>query len=385
MEQMLINIPYIDLLAGFFGLTWKHVVMWIIGFILIFLAVKYDYEPALLLPIGFGSILANIPESAAISKAAGAEGFLHILYNAGIANELFPVLILIAIGAMCDFSPLMRRPILIMFAAAAQLGIVATALLAAALGFTFEQAASIGIIGAANGPVSIFVAVRLAKDLLGPLVVATYLYMSLLPIIQPPVIRLLTTADERKIKMDDGNSEPVSRNARILFPLAVTLIVGLVAPVSVSLIGSLMFGSLLKESGCTKHLSSCAQTELSNVVTLLLGITIGGTMEAEKFLTIQVLYVVALGGVAIILNTACGVICAKLYNTFRKIKVNPMTGACSVSAFPRPGRIFRGGSLTKDMDNFTAQHTSSINVAGQVASIVAGGLILMLVPILVKL
>jgi oxaloacetate decarboxylase beta subunit len=385
MEQMLANIPYNELLMGFLGLTWKHLVMWGIGATLIVLAVQYDYEPALLLPIGFGAILANIPESSAISKVVGEEGFLVVLYNAGIGNELFPVLIFVAIGAMCDFAPLIRRPIVMLFAAAAQFGIFATAVAAAALGFTFEQAAAIGIIGAADGPTTIYVASRFAKDLLGPLSVAAYCYMSLVPVIQPPVIKLLTTKAERQIKMSYENQEPVSRTTKFLFPIMVTLIAGMVAPISVALIGSLMFGAIIKESGCTENLSGCAENELANLVTLLLGITIGGTMEAERFLNVQVLYIMCLGAVAFIFDTAGGVVFAKLINMFSTNKMNPMIGACGISAFPMSGRVIAKMALKEDPTNFIIQHAIGVNVAGQVASVVAGGLVLALIPALMKL
>jgi len=359
--------------------------MWIIGGTLIILAAKYDYEPLLLLPIGFGAILANIPHSSAISQIIGEEGFLYVLYLNGIANELFPVLIFIAIGAMCDFAPLIRRPSIMLFAAAAQFGIFATAVAASLLGFSFEQSAAIGIIGAADGPTTIYVASRFAKDLLGPLSVAAYCYMSLVPIIQPPIIKLLTTSSERQIRMGYEDEEPVSRTTKFLFPIMVTLIAGIVAPISVALIGSLMFGNLLKESGCTERLAACAENELANLVTLLLGITIGGTMEAEKFLNMQVLMIMALGAVAFIFDTAGGVLFAKLLNLFSAKKFNPMIGACGISAFPMSGRVIAKMALKEDPTNFIIQHAIGVNVAGQVASVVAGGLVLALIPALMKL
>ena len=385
MEALIQQYPWLDeLLMGFLGLTWKHIVMWAVGAILIWLAVKYDYEPALLLPIGFGAILANIPHSSAVSQVKGEEGFLFVLYNAGIGNELFPVLIFVAIGAMCDFAPLIRNPKVMLFAAAAQFGIFATAVGATLLGFSFPHAASIGIIGAADGPTTIYVASRFAVELLGPLSVAAYCYMSLVPVIQPPVIKAITTENERKIKMGYENVEPVSQTTKFLFPLMIVLIAGIVAPISVALIGSLMFGNLLKESGCTENLSSCAENELANLVTLLLGIVIGGTMSAERFLNYQVLLIMLLGAVAFVFDTVGGVMFAKLLNLFSATKINPMIGACGISAFPMSGRVIAKMALKEDPTNFIIQHAIGVNVAGQVASVVAGGLVLALIPALAK-
>lgn len=385
MEALLAQYPWLDeLLMGFLGLSWKHVVMWLIGAVLIYLAVEHDYEPILLLPIGFGAILANIPHSSAVSTHPGEEGFLVVLYQGGIANELFPVLIFIAIGAMCDFTPLIRRPSVMFFAAAAQFGIFATAVAAAALGFKFEHAASIGIIGAADGPTTIYVASRYAQDMLGPLAVAAYSYMSLVPVIQPPVVKAITTEKERKIKMSFVGEEPVSDRAKFLFPLLIVLIAGIVAPISVALIGSLMFGNILKVSGVVENLSNTAQNELANLVTLLLGITIGGTMTAEKFLTIDVAFIMGLGAVAFVFDTVGGVMFAKLGNMFSKTKINPMIGACGISAFPMSGRVIAKMALKEDPTNFIIQHAIGVNVAGQVASVVAGGLVLALIPALTK-
>lgn len=385
MESLFLQYPWLDeLLMGFIGLSWKHIVMWGISALLIYLAVKKDYEPALLLPIGFGALLANIPHSSAISQVIGEEGFLWVLYKAGIANELFPVLIFIAIGAMCDFTPLIRRPIVMLFAAAAQFGIFATAIFATLLGFSFEHAATIGIIGAADGPTTIYVASRFAQDLLGPLSVAAYSYMSLVPVIQPPVIKALTTEAERKIKMGYSDEEPVSKTTKFLFPIMIVIISGIVAPISVALIGSLMFGNLLKVSGVVDNLSNCAQNELANLVTLLLGITIGGTMSAESFLTSQVAMIMILGAIAFVFDTAGGVLFAKLLNLFNAKKINPMIGACGISAFPMSGRVIAKMALKEDPTNFIIQHAIGVNVAGQVASVVAGGLVLALIPALIK-
>jgi len=385
MEALIHQYPWLDeLLMGFIGLTWKHVVMWAVGALLIYLAAKHDYEPALLLPIGFGAVLANIPHSSAVSTHPGEEGFLIVLYNAGIANELFPVLIFIAIGAMCDFAPLIRRPSVMLFAAAAQFGIFATAIGATLVGFSFEHAASIGIIGAADGPTTIYVASRFAQELLGPLSVAAYCYMSLVPVIQPPVINAITTSSERKIKMGFEGEEPVSQTTKFLFPIMIVIIAGIVAPISVALIGSLMFGNILKESGVVDNLSNCAQNELANLVTLVLGITIGGTMTAERFLTFDVLLIMCLGAVAFVFDTVGGVLFAKLLNMFSPTKINPMIGACGISAFPMSGRVIAKMALKEDPTNFIIQHAIGVNVAGQVASVVAGGLVLALIPALAK-
>ena len=385
MESLIQQYPWLDeLLMGFIGLSWQHMVMWFIGALLIYLAVKHDYEPALLLPIGFGAILANIPHSSAVSQVVGEEGYLWVLYTGGIANELFPVLIFVAIGAMCDFTPLIQRPSVMLFAAAAQFGIFSTAVLATLLGFSFEHASSIGIIGAADGPTTIYVASRFAQELLGPLSVAAYSYMSLVPVIQPPVIKAITTEAERKIKMGYENQEPVSKTTKFLFPVMITLIAGIVAPISVALIGSLMFGNIIKESGVVENLSNAAQNELANLVTLFLGITIGGTMSAERFLTIEVALIMGLGAVAFVFDTIGGVLFAKFLNLFSSTKINPMLGACGISAFPMSGRVIAKMALKEDPTNFIIQHAIGVNVAGQVASVVAGGLVLALIPALAK-
>lgn len=386
MEALIMQYPWLDeLLMGFLGLTYKHIIMWVIGAVLIWLAVQYDYEPALLLPIGFGAILANIPHSSAVSTEPGEEGFLIVLYNAGIGNELFPVLIFIAIGAMCDFAPLIRRPSVMLFAAAAQFGIFATAVAATFLGFSFQHACSIGIIGAADGPTTIYVASRFAVELLGPLSVAAYCYMSLVPVIQPPVIKAITTQHERSIRMGFEGEEPISQTCKFLFPIMIVLIAGIVAPISVALIGSLMFGNILKEAGCVENLASCSEHELANLVTLVLGITIGGTMTAERFLNYQVLLIMCLGAVAFVFDTVGGVLFAKLLNMFSTTKINPMIGACGISAFPMSGRVIAKMALKEDPTNFIIQHAIGVNVAGQVASVVAGGLVLALIPALSKI
>ncbi|MDR3349872.1 MAG: sodium ion-translocating decarboxylase subunit beta [Acidaminococcales bacterium] len=376
-----------EMLMGFTGLSSnpKMIVMWLVGFLLIYLAVWKDYEPTLLLPMGVGALLANIPGSSAVAQTPGEEGFLFYLYNVGIKTELFPVLIFVAIGAMCDFTPLMRNPSVMLFAAAAQFGIFATALAATLMGFPFNQAAAIGIIGAADGPSTIFVASRYAEEILGPLSVAAYCYMALVPVIQPPVIRLLTTKAERSIKMSCEGEKPISKKAKFLFPIMVVMVAGVIAPISVALIGALMFGNIIKESGVVPSLARCAESELSNLVTLFLGITVGATMHADKFLNVQVLMIMGLGAVAFVFDTVGGVLFAKILNIFSSKKINPMIGACGISAFPMSGRVIAKMALKEDPSNFIIQHSIGVNVAGQVASVVAAGVVLALVPALQKM
>ena len=364
------------LLEGLVNMTWQQGTMILIGLALIYLAIKKEYEPMLLLPIGFGAILTNIP----MSSAVGEGGFLTILYGAGISTELFPILIFIAIGAMIDFSPLLKQPVMIFFGAAAQLGIFAAMLLAASTGvFSLKEAASIGIIGAADGPTSIYVANLFAPDLLGPISVAAYSYMALVPLIQPPVIRALTTSKERKIRMDADFDVKVSKKVLILFPIIVTLVAGVIAPVSVGLIGSLMFGNLVRESGVLERLSKSAQNELANLVTLLLGITIGSTMVAEKFLAPATLLIIFIGFLAFVLDTAGGVLFAKFINLFLKKKVNPTIGAAGISAFPMSARVVQKMALKEDPGNFILMQAIGANVSGQIGSVIAGGILLALI------
>ncbi|HOH54701.1 MAG TPA: sodium ion-translocating decarboxylase subunit beta [Paludibacteraceae bacterium] len=367
------------------SLTWQHILMIAIGLVLIYLAIFKEYEPTLLLPIGFGTILVNIPLSSAINQIDGKtgeiiEGILSIFYQGGIATEMFPLLIFIAIGAMIDFTPLFNNPHLLLFGAAAQFGIFMTMFIATLFGFDLKEAASIGIIGAADGPTSIFVASRFAPHLLGPISVAAYSYMALVPIIQPPVIRLLTSKKERLIRME-YSSKKVSRKALIAFPIVVTLISGLIAPASLSLIGFLMFGNLIRECGVLNKLSQSAQNELASLVTILLGITIASTMTAERFVTLGTLTIIALGLLAFVFDTFGGVIFAKLLNLVLPAnkKMNPMIGACGISAFPMSARVIHGMGLKEDPHNFLLMPAVSANVGGQIGSVVAGGLILTLV------
>ncbi len=361
-----------SLFYGLLAMTWQEVVMIGIGFALIYLAIAKEYEPVLLLPIGFGAILANIPGSAAI----GEHGFLTILYEAGIITELFPLLIFIGIGAMIDFGPFFEQPATMFFGAAAQIGIFITMGLALKLGFPIREAASIGMIGAADGPTAIYVAARFAPRLLAPISVAAYSYMALVPLIQPPVIRALTTVEERRIRMESVGARPVSRATRIVFPLFVTLVAGLIAPVSLPLVGTLMFGNLLRESGVVERLSRTAQNELANIVSVLLGITIGSTMIASEFLKPTTLLIIGSGLLAFILDTAGGVLFAKFANLFLKKKVNPMIGACGISAFPMSARVVQRMAQAESPDNFILMYAVGANVAGQIASVMAGAIIL---------
>ncbi|MFZ5827957.1 MAG: sodium ion-translocating decarboxylase subunit beta [Bacillota bacterium] len=349
--------------------------MILVGAGLIYLAIAREYEPLLLAPIGFGAILANIP----LSSAADSHGWLTLLEKAGIATELFPVLIFIAVGAMCDFTPLLSMPRMMLFGAAAQFGVFATIVAATLLGFDLKEAASIGIIGAADGPTTIYVANQFAPHLLGPLTVCAYTYMSLVPMIQPPVIRAMTTPEERKIRMAYDGGKPVSRRTKIIFPIAVTVIAGLLVPASVALLGALMFGNLIREAGVMDRLSKAAQTELSNLVTLLIGITIGSTMKADVFLTWQTLGILGLGLVAFVFDTAGGILFAKFLNLFMKTKINPMLGAAGISAFPMSARIVAKMAQQEDPGNYLIMHAVGANVAGQIASIMAGGLVLALI------
>jgi oxaloacetate decarboxylase beta subunit len=360
-----------------------------IGLALIFLAIKKEYEPMLLLPIGFGAVLVNLPLHA-VWEYSSEPGFLQILFNAGIATELFPVLIFIAVGAMCDFRPMFKNPVMMFFGAAAQFGIFATILFVLFLGRTvpgledfrdLRVASAIGIIGAADGPTSIYVAARFARNYLAPISVAAYSYMALVPLIQPPVIRLLTSKKERQIKMAAHDAD-VPKSLIICFPIMVTIISGLVAPISVPLIGSLMFGNLVRECGVLHRLSAAAQNELANIVTLLLGITIGSSMRAEHFLRPATVMIIALGLAAFVFDTAGGVLFAKMLNLFRKDKINPMVGAAGISAFPMSARVIQKIAAEEDPNTFVIMQAVSANVSGQLGSVVAGGIILALVPLL---
>lgn len=370
-----------ELFGNVLNLEWKMVVMWVIGAVLIYLAIKREMEPTLLLPIGFGSILVNLPFSGAITQMYDSgveEGILDVLFGTGIANELFPLLLFIGIGAMIDFGPLLANPKLMFFGAAAQFGIFFAFSLAAFVGFDIKDAASIAIIGAADGPTSIFVANYLKSNYIGPIIVCAYSYMALVPIIQPPFIKMCTTRKERLIRMSYKAKE-VSRLTRILFPIVITIITGLVSPRSISLIGFLMFGNLLRECLVLDSLSNSAQKVLANLITLILGITIASRMRADEFLAKETLVILCLGLVAFIFDTIGGVLFAKFVNLFLKQKINPMIGAAGISAFPMSARVVHKLGLEADNQNFLLMHSTGVNVSGQIASVIAGGLILNLV------
>ena len=346
------------------AISYKHIIMWAIGALLIYLAIKKDMEPALLLPMGFGAILVNLPFSGALTQGT----------EIGALSKLFDI----GIGAMIDFGPLLSNPKLLLFGAAAQFGIFFTLSMARLFGFELNDAASIAIIGAADGPTSIVVAKLLKSQFIGAIMVAAYSYMALVPIIQPPVIKLMTTKKERLIRMP-YEAKNVSKLTRILFPIILTIIVGIIAPKSVSLIGFLMFGNLLRECGVLDSLSETAQKVLANLITLLLGITIATQMQADKFIKKETLLIIALGLVAFIFDTVGGVLFAKLINLFSKKKINPMIGAAGISAFPMSARVIHKMGLAEDPQNFLLMHTVGVNVSGQIASVIAGGLIVALV------
>ena len=365
---------------GLLAITWRQVVMYLVGAALIWLAIQKDYEPALLLPMGFGAILVNLPFSGVLNQTmqgvGETRGIIQWLFETGIeASEAFPLLLFIGIGAMIDFGPLLSNPKMFLFGAAAQFGIFLTIVLAAVLGFDIRDAASIGIIGAADGPTSILVSQVLKSSYIGAIAVAAYSYMALVPIIQPLAIKLVTTKKERCIRMD-YHPGAVSKTTRILFPILVTFVAGLVAPASVSLVGFLMFGNLIRECGVLNRLSETAQNDLANLVTLLLGITISFSMRAEHFVTIETLMIMALGLFAFIFDTIGGVLFAKLLNLFTKNKMNPMIGAAGISAFPMSARVVEKMGIAEDNQNHLLMHAVGANVSGQIASAVAGGIVL---------
>ena len=363
-----------ELFANVGNVTWQHAVMWCIGGVLIYLAIAKKMEPALLLPIGFGTILVNLPLSGAVTQGEEV-GVLTLLFDSGIANELFPLLLFIGIGAMIDFEPLLSNPKLFLFGAAAQFGIFFTLSMARLFNFDLHDAASIAIIGAADGPTSIFVANVLNSQYIGAITVAAYSYMALVPIVQPPVIRLLTTKTERSIRMAYTPGS-VSKTTKILFPVLITAVVGIVSNRSAALIGFLMFGNLLRECGVLNSLSDAAQNVLSNLITLVLGITITAHMTAAEFLRVDTLLILGLGLIAFVFDTVGGVLFAKIMNLFVKNKVNPMIGAAGISAFPMSARIIQKMGQQEDPQNFLLMHAVGANVSGQIASVIAGGIIL---------
>ncbi len=363
------------LLQAPLSLTWQSAVMIAVGGVLIYLAVAKDYEPVLLLPIGFGAILTNLPLTGIAD--ASQHGLLGILYEAGITTELFPLLIFIGIGAMTDFGPLLENPKMALLGAAGQFGIFGTLMLALSLGFNLNEAASIGIIGAIDGPTAIYVSSRLAPELLGPIAVAAYSYMSLVPIIQPPVMRLLTTNAERTVRMPYTQRE-ISKTARVLFPIVVTIIVSLISPKASPLIATLMFGNLMRESGVVERLSKAAQNEIANVTTIFLGLTIGSTMTGASFIRPETALILAMGLLAFVLDTVGGVLFGKLLYLLSGKKFNPLIGAAGISAFPMSARIVQRVGQEYDRGNFLLMHAMGANTAGQLGSVVAGGVVLAL-------
>ncbi len=363
---------------GFTSFSAGNALMIAVGLVLVGLAVIKEYEPVLLLPIGFGFILANL------GMSTGQQGgLMYYLYKAGIETELFPLLIFVGVGAMIDFRPLLAMPKMVLLGAAGQFGIYGVLILATAIGYPLTQAASIGVIGAIDGPTAIFVASKLAPEMLGPIAVAAYSYMSLVPIIQPPIMRLMTTRKERLIRMEYA-PKPVSPKAVILFPIIVTVVVSLLAPDAAPLIATLMLGNLLKESGVVDRLSKAAQNEIINIATLFLGLAIGATMTADKFLRVETLGILVLGALAFVLDTVAGLLFGKLMSFVTGGKINPLIGACGISAFPMAGRLSAKMAQDEDFENFILMHAMGSNTAGQLGSVIAGGLLLALVSGFIK-
>ena len=366
------------------NVTWQQIVMYAVGALLIYLAIEKDFEPALLLPMGFGAILVNLPNSGAINQSlegiGEVAGIVEWLFEVGIeASEALPLLLFIGVGAMIDFGPLLSQPKMFLFGAAAQFGIFFAMSVACLLGFDLRDAASIGIIGAADGPTSILVSQVLDSNYVGPIAVAAYSYMALVPIVQPMAIKLVTTKKDRAIKMA-YKPAGVSKMTRILFPIIVTIIAGFIAPTSVALVGFLMFGNLIRECGVLGRLSETAQNSLANLITLLLGITISFSMRAEMFVKWETILIMVLGLVAFVFDTMAGALFAKFLNIFSKEKINPMVGAAGISAFPMSARVIQKMGLKEDPSNHLLMHAVGANVAGQIASVLAGGMILNLVP-----
>lgn len=363
-----------ELVKGLSSFTPGNAFMIVVGAVLIALAIIKEYEPVLLLPIGFGCILANIP----LTGMTEGLGLFAVLYKAGISTQLFPLLIFVGVGAMIDFSPLLAQPRMVLLGAAGQFGIFGTLILATLIGFPLNEAASIGIIGAIDGPTAIFVATKLAPELLAPIAVAAYSYMSLIPIIQPPIMRALTTQEERRIRMEYA-PKSVSRRTLIIFPLAITLVAGLLVPDATPLVSMLMLGNLLRESGVVDRLRKAAENEIINIATLFLGLTVGSTMAASKFLNWETLGILALGLLAFALDTVAGLLFGKLMSVLSGRKINPLVGAAGISAFPMAGRLAAQMAQEEDFDNFILMHAMGANTAGQLGSVMAGGVLLALV------
>ena len=371
------------LVEGFQNVTWQQVVMYVVGLLLIWLALKKDYEPTLLLPMGFGAILVNLPMSGVIDQvvqgSVESHGIIQWLFEVGIeASEAMPILLFIGIGAMIDFGPLLSKPVMFLFGAAAQFGIFFAICAAVLLGFDLKDAASIGIIGAADGPTSILVSQVLGSSYVGAIAVAAYSYMALVPIIQPFAIKLVTTKKERCIHMEYHPAN-VNKGTRIAFPILVTFIVGFIAPSAVALVGFLMFGNLLRECTSLHTMSETAQTDLANIITLLLGITISFSMRADQFVRWETLMIMVIGLLAFVFDTVGGVLFAKFLNLFLKKKINPMVGAAGISAFPMSSRVVQKVAMAEDPSNVLIMQAAGANVSGQIASVVAGGLVISLV------
>jgi len=359
------------LIAGFLHLHWSNPVMIVVGLILLYLGIKKDVEPVLLVPIGFGCILVNIPLAGLMEK----EGFLRIIYEAGIVTELFPLLIFVGIGAMTDFGPLLENPKIFLLGAAGQFGIFLTLALALILGFSKLEAVSIGIIGACDGPTAIYVTSQYAPQLLGAVSVAAYCYMSLVPLIQPPIMRALTTKEEKVINMGTAK-KPVSKTTKLLFPLVVTVFGGLIAPKGLPLLGTIMLGNLMKECGVVSRLTRASENEIANIVTLLLGISIGATMDGRVFLTPQTLIILVLGFVAICLDTACGILFGKVLKVVTGGRVNPLIGAAGISAYPMSARVVQKEGQKYNKKNYLLMHAMGANTGGQVGSVMAAAVML---------
>jgi oxaloacetate decarboxylase beta subunit len=359
------------LVAGFHSMHWSNPIMIVVGMILLYLGIKKDIEPVLLVPIGFGCILVNIPLAGLMDK----DGFLRIIYEAGIMTELFPLFIFIGIGAMTDFGPLLENPKIFLLGAAGQFGIFLTLALALALGFTKLEAVSIGIIGACDGPTAIYVTSQYAPHLLGAVSVAAYCYMSLVPIIQPPIMKALTTKEEKVINMGTVKKS-VSKTTKLLFPLVVTILGGLIAPKGLPLLGTIMLGNFMKECGVVARLTKASENEIANIVTLLLGISIGATMDGKAFLTPQTLIILGLGFVAICLDTACGILFGKILKVVTRGKVNPLIGAAGISAYPMSARVVQKEGQKYDRKNYLLMHAMGANTGGQVGSVMAAAVML---------
>jgi len=359
------------LIAGFQCLEWRSLLMLVVGGVLLYLGIKKDCEPLLLVPIGFGCILVNIP----VADIMGKEGFLRVIYSMGVDTELYPLLIFVGIGAMTDFSPVLANPVTFLLGAAGQCGIFLTLLLALGLGFDKLDAVAIGIIGACDGPTAIYVTSKYAPHLLGAVSVAAYSYMSLVPVIQPPIMRLLTTDKERKIVMGSVAGQ-VSKTTRILFPLVITILGGFIAPKGLPLLGTIMLGNLMRECGVVQRLTKASENEIANIVTLFLGLCIGATMAGGAFLNPKTLLILGLGFVAICLDTVCGVLLGKVMCFLSGGKVNPLIGAAGISAFPMAARVVQREGQKYNKKNFLLMHAMGANAGGQVGSVLAAAVML---------